>query len=49
VTRLLTDNRDKLDGLAERLLDKETVDQDEAYEAADVLPPGNTRGQLTPG
>jgi cell division protease FtsH len=40
VTRLLSDHRDKLDSLTERLLEKETLDQDEAYEAAGVpLPP----------
>jgi cell division protease FtsH len=36
VTQLLTDHRDKLDSLTERLLEKETLDQDEAYEAAGV-------------
>jgi len=39
VTRLLADNRDRLDSLAERLLDKETVDMDEAYGAAGLDPP----------
>src|SRR4051794_11415894 len=33
VAALLSENRDRLDGLAQRLLEKETVDQDEAYEA----------------
>jgi cell division protease FtsH len=36
VTQLLIDNRDKLESLTERLLEKETLDQDEAYEAAGV-------------
>ena len=50
VTALLSQNRDRLDGLAERLLDKETVDQDEAYEAAGMEPPRSTRlPELTPG
>jgi cell division protease FtsH len=50
VTTLLDANRDRLDGLAGRLLDKETVDQDEAYEAAGLEPPRSTRTpELTPG
>jgi cell division protease FtsH len=50
VVALLGENRDRLDGLAARLLDKETVDQDEAYEAAGLEPPRSTRlPQLTPG
>jgi cell division protease FtsH len=36
VTTLLTEHRDKLESLTERLLEKETLDQDEAYEAAGV-------------
>ncbi len=36
VSRLLTDHRDQLDSLTERLLAHETLDQDEAYEAAGV-------------
>jgi cell division protease FtsH len=36
VTTLLTENRDKLDALARALLKKETLEQDEAYAAADV-------------
>ena len=36
VTQLLTEQRDKLDSLTERLLEKETLDQNEAYEAAGV-------------
>jgi cell division protease FtsH len=39
VTALLTEHRDALDGLAEVLLEKETVDQDEAYGAAGVPVP----------
>ncbi len=51
VTALLTANRDRLDGLAERLLDKETVDQDEAYESAGVALPsgGAAPAELTAG
>jgi cell division protease FtsH len=36
VDALLRENRDKLDQLVERLLESETLDQDEAYEAAGV-------------
>ena len=50
VTALLSENRERLDSLAERLLEKETVDQDEAYEAAGLEPPRSTRmPELTPG
>ncbi len=45
VTQLLTDNRDKLDSLTERLLEKETLDQDEAYEAAGVPLPTRATGE----
>ncbi len=45
VTRLLSENRERLDSLALVLLDKETVDQDEAYEAAGMSPPS---GSATP-
>ena len=38
VLDLLTEHREKLDGLVERLLEKETLDQIEAYEAAGVPP-----------
>jgi cell division protease FtsH len=41
VHALLSENRDRLDSLAERLLDKETVDQDEAYEAAGLSTPAS--------
>jgi len=34
VTRLLTENRHRMDSLAAALLERETVDQDQAYEAA---------------
>ena len=36
VTRLMSSNRDKLDALAQVLLDRETLDQDEAYAAAGI-------------
>ncbi len=51
VVALLEDNRDRLDGLANRLLDKETVDMDEAYQSAGLEPPVSTRAtpELTPG
>jgi cell division protease FtsH len=39
VTRLLTENRDKLDSLTERLMELETIDMDEAYAAAGVPVP----------
>ncbi|WP_245602754.1 ATP-dependent zinc metalloprotease FtsH [Solirubrobacter soli] len=39
VTRLLTENRDKLDSLTERLLEEETLDMDDAYNAAGVPAP----------
>ena len=37
--RLLAENRDKLDSLAEALLEKETLDAPEAYEAAGIERP----------
>ena len=50
VVALLSENRDRLDGLATRLLEKETVDMDEAYEAAGmVAPPAFGTPELTPG
>jgi cell division protease FtsH len=36
VVKLLTEHRDKLDSLTARLLDRETLDEDAAYEAAGV-------------
>ena len=38
VIPLLEENRDKLDSLAQALLQQETLDQDEAYAAAKVEP-----------
>ena len=40
VTRLMCANREKLDALAQALLDRETLEQDEAYAAAGIEPPG---------
>src|SRR5579884_1835603 len=40
VVSLLRDNRSKLDSLAAALLEHETLDQDEAYEAAGIPPAG---------
>ena len=37
--RLLTENRARLDGIAEALLRAETLDQPQAYAAAEVAPP----------
>jgi cell division protease FtsH len=39
VTELMSANRDKLDALAEALLEHETLEQDEAYAAAGIQPP----------
>ena len=39
VTELLRSNRDKLDALAHALLEKETLEEDEAYAAAGMTPP----------
>jgi cell division protease FtsH len=39
VTRLLTEHRDKLDSLTAKLLELETLDMDDAYEAAGVPVP----------
>jgi cell division protease FtsH len=36
VTQLMSSNRDKLDALAQALLDREALDQDEAYAAAGI-------------
>ena len=38
VTQLMSANRDKLDALAQALLDRETLEQDEAYSAAGLTP-----------
>ena len=38
VVELLRENRDKLDSLAEALLEHETLDQLDAYAAAGVIP-----------
>ena len=40
VTQLMSANREKLDALAQALLDRETLEQDEAYVAAGIEPPG---------
>jgi cell division protease FtsH len=37
--RLLTENRSRLDGIAEALLRAETLDQPQAYAAAGLAPP----------
>ncbi len=47
VTRLLSDHRDKLESLTERLMVKETLDMDEAYEAAGVSRPRPTELEET--
>jgi len=39
VTQLMSANRDRLDALARALLEHETLDQDEAYDAAHIKPP----------
>ena len=39
VTQLMSANRDKLDALAQALLEHETLEQDEAYAAAGIEPP----------
>jgi cell division protease FtsH len=45
VTQLMSANRDKLDALAEALLERETLEQDEAYAAAEVKPRGESVAQ----
>ena len=39
VTQLMSANREKLDALAQALLDHETLEQDDAYAAAGIEPP----------
>jgi cell division protease FtsH len=39
--RLLTENRDRLDRLAEAVLKKDTLDQDEIYAATGITPPAS--------
>jgi cell division protease FtsH len=39
--RLLTENRSRLDGIAEALLRAETLDQPQAYAAAGLAPPAD--------
>ena len=43
VRTLLEDNRDKLDALVEALLERETLDQDDAYRVAGVVRPATMR------
>ena len=45
--RLLSEHREKLESLTERLMAKETLDMDEAYEAAGVPRPRPTELQET--
>jgi cell division protease FtsH len=40
VTQLMSANRDKLDALAQALLEHETLEQEEAYAAAGIKAPG---------
>ena len=44
VVALLQENRDKLDSLANALLEQETLDEDDAYAAAGVVRPETTEG-----
>ncbi len=48
VTELILQNRDKLDSLAEALLQNETLDEDEAYAAAGVEHAASGAKQLVP-
>ncbi len=48
-TRLLTENRDKLDSLTDALLEAETLDEDEAYRAAGVERDGRPHIEADPG
>ena len=43
--RLLSENRDRLDSLAEALVRAETLDQPQAYAAADVTAPIDEAGE----
>ena len=45
---LLREHRSKLDSLVERLLEKETVDQDEVYEVVGSLTPPDTEPDPAP-
>jgi len=46
VTQTMSANRDKLNALANALLEHETLEQDEAYAAAGIEPP---RGEVAHG
>ena len=46
--RLLTENRDRLDHLAEAVLKKDTLDQDEIYAAAGISKPATARPGIAP-
>jgi cell division protease FtsH len=45
--RLLRENRDRLDGIAERLLERETLDEAEIYVVASMPRPGATQPPVT--
>ncbi len=46
--RILTENRERLDRLAEAVLKKDTLDQDEIYDAAGIARPATTRPVIAP-
>ena len=46
--RILTENRDRLDRLAEAVLKKDTLDQDEIYAAAGISPPPSSHPTIAP-
>ena len=46
--RLLTENRDRLDRIAEAVLKKDTLDQDEIYDAAGIARPASPRPVIAP-
>jgi cell division protease FtsH len=46
--RLLTENRDRLDRLADAVLKKDTLDQDEIYAATGITPPPSSRPVIAP-